>query len=131
MKAGQLFEAALKHADLDLEAGAEYLVRVTGKGKQLRLVLAPPEPTEFETTILARSKNASSSKAHYEPKLFVGETIRALRKTAGLTLESLAAKSEMSKGSLCSIEKGERSAGLSVLRKIAKALQIPVGMLAR
>jgi DNA-binding XRE family transcriptional regulator len=132
MKAGQLFEAALKLADIDLKPGTELNVHVKGKGKHLQLVVDQPEAfTDFEASILERSKKASTSKTPYQPKLSVGESIRALRKTAGLTLDALAKKAEMSKGSLCSIEKNERPAGLTVLRKIAKAMNIPVSVLVR
>jgi transcriptional regulator with XRE-family HTH domain len=37
----------------------------------------------------------------------------------------------MSKGSLGSIENGKRPAGLAVLKKIAKALGVPLGFLAK
>jgi len=131
MKAGRLFEAALKLADIELKSGTELKVRVKGKGKHLQLVVASPQPTEFEATILERSKKFSDSKANYQPELSVGEAIRALRKTAELTLDALAKKADMSKGSLCSIEKGERQAGLAVLRKIAKALNVPLSVLAK
>lgn len=133
MKAGQLFEAALKLADIDLKPGTELNVHVKGKGKHLQLIVdaTAETPNDFEASILERSKKASLSKTAYQPKLSVGESIRALRKTAGLTLDALAKKAEMSKGSLCSIEKNERPAGLTVLRKIAKALNIPVSVLVK
>ena len=131
MKLGQLFEAALKEADIDLKPGTELNVHVKGKGKHLQLVVDTTPVTDFEATILERSKKASSNQKPYRPKLSVGESIRALRKTAGLTLDALAKKAGMSKGSLCSIEKNERPAGLAVLRKIAKAMNIPLSVLAR
>ena len=131
MKLGLLFEAALKEADIDLKPGTELNVHVKGKGKHLQLVVDTNQVTDFEATILERSKKASSHQAPYRPKLSVGESIRALRKTAGLTIDALAKKAGMSKGSLCSIEKNERPAGLAVLRKIAKAMNIPLSVLAR
>lgn len=128
-KTGQLFEEALKQADIDLKPGAEIKVKVQGKGKHLRLVVGPMNLTKFEASILERSKKASENLKAYQPKFPLGERIRTLRKTAGLTIEALASKAEMSKGSLCSIEKGERPAGLNVLRKIAKAIGCPVSVL--
>jgi DNA-binding XRE family transcriptional regulator len=131
MKAGQLFEAALKVAEIDLKPGTNLNVHVKGKGKHLQLVVDSPQLNDFESIILERSKKASSTQAPYQPKLSIGESIRALRKAAGLTLDKLASKAEMSKGSLCSIEKNERPAGLAVLKKIAKALNISVSVLVR
>ncbi|MEK6706345.1 MAG: helix-turn-helix transcriptional regulator [Bdellovibrionota bacterium] len=127
--AGRLFEEALNEADIDLKPGTEFKVKVQGKGKHLRLVVGSTKLNEFEASILERSKNASENPKPYQPKLPLGERIRALRKAAGLTIEALASKAEMSKGSLCSIEKGERSAGLTVLRKIAKAIGCSVSVL--
>ncbi len=129
MKAGKLFEAALKKADMDLKPGTELKVQVRGKGKHLQLVVAPPQFTEFEASILERAKAAPEGKAPYQPELSVGETIRALRKAAGLTLDVLSGKAGMSKGSLCSIEKGERPVGLVVLKKLARAMSVPISVL--
>lgn len=129
MKPGRLFEEALKHADIDLKSGTELKVQVKGKGNHLRLVVTPPKLNEFETIILERSKKVAESKTAYQPTLPLGEIIKTLRKTAGLTLDALAKKAEMSKGSLCSIEKGTRPAGLAVLRKLAKALNAPLSIL--
>jgi DNA-binding XRE family transcriptional regulator len=131
MKAGKLFEAALKEADITLKTGTALNIQVKGKGKYIQLVVSPPQLTDFETTILDRAKKAADKKAAYQPKLSVGETIRALRKAAGLTLAALAGKADMSKGSLCSLEKGERSAGLAVLKKLAAAMDIPVSVLVK
>lgn len=85
--------------------------------------------TDFETSILERSQRVSKKLKPYNPKVSTGDRIRALRKAAGLTLEALASKAGISKGSLCSIEKGERSVGLAVLRKIADAMKISVSAL--
>ena len=131
MNVGKLFEAALKRADIDLKPGTEFKVQVTSNGKHLRLVVAPPVLSEFERIVLERSKISIEEKAPYRPNLTVGETVRALRKAAGLTLDALAKRAGMSKGSLCSIEKGERSAGLLVLKKLAEALKVPLSSLAR
>lgn len=130
MKAGRLFEDALKQAHINLKPGAEMKVRVQGKGNSLHLVVRPAGISEFEASILERSERASVEKLKpYNPKMPVGERIRTLRKTAGLTLAAVASKADMTKGSLCSIEKGERSCGLAVAKKIAKALGISVAAL--
>lgn len=129
MKAGKLFEIALKEADIDLKPGEELKVEVKGSARNLRLVVTPPRLSEFEASILKRANEFSQSKVPYQPTLSLGETIRGLRKTAGLTLESLAKKVGMSKGSLCSIEKGERQVGLIVLKKLAKVMNVPISIL--
>jgi DNA-binding XRE family transcriptional regulator len=128
-KAGRLFEEALKVADIDLKSGTEIQVKVRGKGKHLHLVVGRTHVGAFEASILERSKRVDPNLKAYQPKLSLGERIRTLRKAAGFTLDALASKAEMSKGSLCSIEKGERPAGLAVLRKIAKAIDVSVTLL--
>jgi len=101
------------------------------RGSHLQLMVNTPHPTTFEALILDRSKKVSSSQTPYRPKLSVGESIRTLRKAAGLTLDALAKKAGMSKGSLCSIEKDERPAGLVILKRLAKAMGIPVSLLVK
>jgi hypothetical protein len=86
VKAGRLFEQALKNAGIDLRTGTELKVQVKEKGDHLRLGVSSAKPSEFEAQVLARSRNAIGSKAAYQPELSVGETIRDLRKAAGLTL---------------------------------------------
>lgn len=130
MKAGRLFEDALKEAHINLKPGTEVKVKVQGKGNNLHLVVHPSGISEFEASILERSQKASvESLKPYNPKMPVGERIRTLRKAAGLTLEAVASKADMTKGSLCSIEKGERPCGLAVARKVSKALGVSVTVL--
>ena len=129
VNAGRLFENAINQADINLKAGTEIKLKVHGSGKHLRLVVDSSDLTEFETSILERSRKVSDNLKEYRSKLSLGERIRVLRKSIGLTLAALASKAGMSKGSLCSIEKGERPAGLNVLRKIAKAIGCPVSVL--
>ena len=130
MKAGRLFENALKQAQLNLKPGTDLKVRVQGKGKKPHLVVRPSGISEFEASILERSQKGSMEnfKPH-NPKMPVGERIRILRKAAGKTLDSVASKAGMTKGSLCSIEKGERPVGLAVLKKISKALGVSITVL--
>lgn len=123
MKAGRLFENALKQAHIHLKPGTEMKILVQGKGENLHLVVQPSNMNNFEISILERSHKASTKTLKpYRSKMLVGERIRTLRKAAGLTLEATAVKAGMTKGSLCSVEKGERSVGLAVLKKISKAL---------
>lgn len=130
MKAGRLFEDALKKAHITLKPGTEMKVRVQGKGEKLQLSVQPTGISEFEASILERSKKASVEDLKpYNPKMPVGERIRTLRKAAGMTLDSVASKAGMTKGSLCSIEKGERPVGLAVLKKISKALGVSITVL--
>jgi len=130
MKAGRLFETALKQAHITLKPGTEMKVKVQGKGKSLQLVVRPSGIGELEASILERSQKANLEELEpYNPKMPIGERIRTLRKAAGLTLDAVASKAGMSKGSLCSIEKGERPAGLAVLKKISRALGVSVGAL--
>ncbi len=129
MKTGHLFEKALQEADIELKPGTEIKVKVRIKSGHLRLVIDKANITDFEATVLERSHDSSHSARHYSPKLPIGQKIRSLRLGRGLTLQKLALKADMSRGSLCSIEKGERSVGLEVLKRISKALDIPVACL--
>ena len=129
MKPGKLFEEALKQANLTLKSGKKIQIQVRGKGAGLRLVVLA-EADEFDSTILRRAQefNAETHKP-YKPELPTGERIRALRKGAGMTLQGLANKAGLSKGTLCSIENGNRPVGLTILRRIAKALGVSISSL--
>ena len=130
MKAGRLFENALKLAHITLKPGEEMKVRVQGRGDSLHLIVRSSRMSEFEASILERSQKTSTQDLKpYNPKMPVGERIRTLRKAANRTLDSVASKAGMTKGSLCSIEKGERPAGLTTLKKISKALEISITVL--
>lgn len=125
MKAGRLFEKALKQAQITLKPGTEMKIQVQGKGAKLQLVVSASNA--FENIILERSRKVSiDALKPYNPKVPVGERIRVIRQATGLTLDTVASKAEITKGSLCSIEKGERSVGLTVLKKISKALGISI-----
>jgi DNA-binding XRE family transcriptional regulator len=129
MKSGKLFENALKKAGIDLHPGDEFKVRVKKKGNHLELVVDNSNLSSFEHEILKRSSRTTSPTKPYKPKISTGERIRSFRKAAGLSLSALAEKTGISKGSLGSIENGERSAGLNVLKRIAEALEIDVSIL--
>ena len=129
MKAGHLFEKALQEADIELKPGTEIKVKVKTKGGHLRLVIDKSNITDFEATVLQRSHDSLQTARPYSPKLPVGQKIRSLRMGRGLTLQKLASKAGMSRGSLGSIEKGERSVGLEVLKRISNALDLPVACL--
>lgn len=129
MKSGKLFEDALKKAGIDLQAGDELKIRVKKKGKHLELVVDNSNLSSFEYEILKRSSRVASTTRAYKPNISTGERIRNFRKAAGLSLNALAGKAGISKGSLGSIENEERPAGLSVLKRIAEALKIEVSVL--
>ena len=129
MKTGKLFEDALKKAGIDLHAGDELNIKVKKKGKHLELVVDNSHLTPFEYEILKRSSRVASPTTPYRPSISTGERLRGLRKAAGLSLSALARKTGISKGSLGSIENDERPAGLSVLKRIAEALEIDVSVL--
>jgi transcriptional regulator with XRE-family HTH domain len=62
----------------------------------------------------------------------VGKRIRDARKAAGMTLDELAAKAEISKTYLWELEKdeaGEKKPSADVLLKIANALSTTIGQL--
>ena len=54
----------------------------------------------------------------------LGERIRILRKEAGLTQEQLAEKAEISVNFIGNAERGESSASVKTLRRMAKALGV-------
>ncbi len=122
MKLGTLFEDALKEAHIELTSGTELKIKV--KKAKGHLYLVVDDVSKFEKEILNRSKKVTGKETPYRPELTTGEKIRALRLGLGFTLNELAQKAEMSKGSLCSIEKGNRSIGLQVLRKLATAMGV-------
>ena len=129
MNAGKLFEKALKKADIELHEGNELKVSVRKTKGHLELVVDKYNRYEFESEILRRSTQLRSTTKAYKPNLSIGMRIRSLRKAAQLSLSALAEKAGMSKGSLGSIEKEERSAGLNVLKRIAEALNIDISIL--
>lgn len=85
--------------------------------------------SELEATILKRARRSVRNLEPYRPKMPVGEKLRTLRKAAGLTLAAAASKAGMTREGLGSIEKGERRAGLAVLKKISKALGVSITVL--
>ena len=60
-----------------------------------------------------------------------GETLRRLRKKRGLTQAELASKAGVSRGYLIRLEQGKQDPTLSMLRRLAKELRIPVSRLVR
>jgi transcriptional regulator with XRE-family HTH domain len=59
------------------------------------------------------------------------ETLKALRNRAGYTQAELADKAGISRGYLARLEIGRQDPTLSVLRGLAKALNVPVARLVR
>ncbi|MCC2112689.1 MAG: helix-turn-helix transcriptional regulator, partial [Hyphomicrobiales bacterium] len=58
----------------------------------------------------------------------VGSSLRALRKARGVTLAELAAATGRSVGWLSQVERGISDVSISDLKRIAKALQVPLGL---
>lgn len=56
----------------------------------------------------------------------VGERIRAIRRRKGLSLRVLSAASGLSSNAISLIERGENSPTVSSLRRLAKALEVPI-----
>ena len=60
----------------------------------------------------------------------IGAVIRRLRTRRGLTQDQLAARSGLTQSGLSKLEAGERpNPGMTTLKKLAKALDVPVGEL--
>jgi transcriptional regulator with XRE-family HTH domain len=59
----------------------------------------------------------------------VASSIRVLRRRKGLTLATLAEKTNLDKGYLSRIERGQKSPSIGTLLKIAEALDVQVGHL--
>lgn len=55
----------------------------------------------------------------------IGNTIRIIRQAKGLRLKEVAQAASVSMPFVCLVEKGEREPSLTVLRRIAKALDVP------
>ncbi|UWQ35678.1 helix-turn-helix domain-containing protein (plasmid) [Leisingera sp. M527] len=65
-----------------------------------------------------------------QPELIgLGQSIRSIRKTKGLSLTQLAQLTGASVSALSTIETGTRDARASTLYRIAKALRVPVAEL--
>jgi len=59
-------------------------------------------------------------------KIKFGETLKKLRLEKGLSQEALALLAELDRTYIPSIEKGERNVSITVLEKLAKALNISI-----
>ena len=57
---------------------------------------------------------------------FLGETIRAYRKEAGLSQEKLAEKAELHPVYVSTVERGAKNISMDALVRIAKALKVRV-----
>jgi transcriptional regulator with XRE-family HTH domain len=56
----------------------------------------------------------------------IGKSIRVIRQAKGVLLKDVASAASISNPFLTLVEKGERQPSLAVIRRIAKALEIPV-----
>lgn len=59
----------------------------------------------------------------------IGENIRSLRKSKNMTQKELALKSNLATSTICDIEKGRSNPSLESLKRIARALKVPVAFL--
>jgi len=59
----------------------------------------------------------------------IGETVRSLRKSLGLTVAGLASTTGISTGMLSKIENGSISASLATLQALAQSLNVPIAQL--
>ena len=64
-----------------------------------------------------------------QDEVALGHRIRALRKAAGLTLDSVAEAAQISASLLSRVERGTAQPSLSTLRTIARALAVPIAAL--
>mgnify|MGYP003394850810 CR=1 FL=1 len=128
-KPGQLFEEALGKSGIPLESDTELLVRVKKTGSKLEMKIERLRPQEPKARSRKLHSVVKAPSAVYRTNSSLGERIRSLRVGADLSLRSLADKAEISKGSLGSLERDERPVGLTVLRRISKALEIDLSIL--
>ena len=63
------------------------------------------------------------------PESEIGKNIRKIRKSQGLTLESLAKKTGISKGYLSKLENSDKAPPVSTMLNIAEALQVSISHL--
>jgi transcriptional regulator with XRE-family HTH domain len=59
----------------------------------------------------------------------VGQQLKALRRSKGLTLQQLAAMTDLSRGFISQIEAGTANPSVGTLKKVADALGVPMGAL--
>lgn len=64
--------------------------------------------------------------AKLKHRKLLGESIRAIRKKAGMSMERLAEKADLHHNYIGEIERGEKAASIDTLVKIARALGVPV-----
>jgi transcriptional regulator with XRE-family HTH domain len=58
-----------------------------------------------------------------------GQRVRELRQQKGLSLEALANKAELDRTYIPSIEKGKRNVSITVIEKLARALNVEISSL--
>ena len=59
--------------------------------------------------------------------MIVDSQLRSVRETRGLSREALASRAGVSVSSIVRIESGDYHPNLTTLRKIAEALEVPIG----
>jgi len=85
---------------------------------------SPPPDAELRTGSLA-----PADAPHRTLEAHLGETVRALRKSLGLTVAELASATGISTGMLSKIENGSISPSLSTVQALAQSLNVPISQL--
>ena len=76
---------------------------------------------------LPKFKKLDSAKA--APSSHVGDTLRARRRSLDLTLDQVATRAGCSESMLCKIETGKVNPSITLLRRLAQALQVNISAL--
>lgn len=71
----------------------------------------------------------TSKHSHHATLLQLGEAIRSARKKRGISQEKLALISEIDRGYVGRIERGENNAAILTIQKVCKALNISISEL--
>ncbi|MGI5228764.1 helix-turn-helix domain-containing protein [Actinoallomurus sp. CA-142502] len=74
-----------------------------------------------------RAAQAGDSSASAPTMAVVGNLVRELRRTAGMSIATLAQAAGMSPGLLSQLERGQGNPSFTTLVKLAQALDVPVG----
>jgi transcriptional regulator with XRE-family HTH domain len=59
----------------------------------------------------------------------IGQVIKQIRTAKGLTQAELATRAKVTKNYITMLERGKGEPSIKVLRRLAKALEVPAGML--
>jgi ribosome-binding protein aMBF1 (putative translation factor) len=91
----------------------------------------PAEQYRNKTLLVLDAIGSQPEDQQVEPKLQVGQNIRAERKRVGITQEALAERCDMHPVEVGRAERGVRDLRISTVVKLARGLQIPACELLR